>query len=203
MHLNFWVTFFFIFIGSAYSNSVSSISIGNDHSNMRIIGGIDAQSGQYPFTRHSLHIIVIQSINIPFQASLLSTRSACVGTLIAPSYVLTAAHCIALYAANSPEQGYIGVYLNSLNVTGGGANSVTRGVSEFIVHENFSAVSTGYDDEGGPILVNGVQVGIASFFSGSLQQCNDPNAPAVYTRVSAYLDWIAKTMAGHPAPQSG
>lgn len=63
-------------------------------------------------------------------------------------------------------------------------------------------ISTYQDDEGGPVLVNGVQVGIASFFSSN-NQCNDPNAPAVFTRVSAYLDWITKTMASHPPPQSG
>jgi secreted trypsin-like serine protease len=59
------------------------------------------------------------------------------------------------------------------------------------------------DDEGGPILVSGSQVGIASFFSSS-NQCNDPendpNAPAVFTRVSAYASWIAKTMAKNPPP---
>lgn len=59
-------------------------------------------------------------------------------------FFITTDYVFVRYAADSPEQGYIGVYLNTLNVTGGGANSVTRGVSEFIVHENFSVVSTGY-----------------------------------------------------------
>ncbi len=59
-------------------------------------------------------------------------------------FFITTDYVFVRYTAASPEQGYIGVYLNTLNVNGGGTNSVTRGVSEFIVHENFSVVSTGY-----------------------------------------------------------
>ncbi|EFX78957.1 hypothetical protein DAPPUDRAFT_319989 [Daphnia pulex] len=91
------------------------------------------------------------------------------------------------------------VILNTLGVAGDETNSVTNYVSKIIVHENYSVNGTGYDDEGGPILVSGSQVGIASFFSRS-NQCNDPNAPAVFTRVSAYASWIAKTMAKNPPP---
>jgi trypsin len=49
-------------------------------------------------------------------------------------------------------------------------------------------------DSGGPILVNGVQVGITSFGNG----CADPKYAGVYTRVSTYLGWIQTTMSNNP-----
>ncbi|XP_046646393.1 cell wall protein DAN4-like [Daphnia pulicaria] len=373
MHLNVWaITTFLFLVGSAFSNSVVDTAGENVASNLRIIGGIDAQDGQYPF-----------------MASLLSPRSACAGTLIAPSYVLTAAHCVSLPSTSTKDIWDSNVFLNTLGVAGDETNSVTNYVSKIIVHENYSVNGTGYvndiaiivlefpvttvtpvqiaeettttqtktttkpttktttkpttktttkpttktttktttkpttktttrpttktttrpttktttrpttktttkptiktttkpttkttkpttkttrklttkkvalirnsyensnaiiagwgltsdggyssdtlkaadvkiltnqdcgqkwgslfnantmmcaagstssicvDDEGGPILVNGSQVGIASFFSSS-SQCNDPNAPAVFTRVSAYAGWIAQTMAENP-----
>ncbi|XP_046638429.1 trypsin alpha-3-like [Daphnia pulicaria] len=48
-------------------------------------------------------------------------------------------------------------------------------------------------DSGGPILVNGFQVGITSFGS----KCGN-TTPGVYTRITAYLDWIAATMKSNP-----
>jgi secreted trypsin-like serine protease len=57
-------------------------------------------------------------------------------------------------------------------------------------------------DSGGPLLVNGnVQVGVVSFGSGN--GCADPAHIPVFTRVSAYLDWIATTMAANPPPTVG
>ncbi len=57
-------------------------------------------------------------------------------------------------------------------------------------------------DSGGPILVNGnVQIGISSFVSG--RGCADPALAPVFTRVSAYLGWIAAAMASNPPPASG
>ncbi|XP_046442084.1 cell wall protein DAN4-like [Daphnia pulex] len=368
MHLHIWATTTLLFlIGSAFSNSVVDTAGENEASNLRIIGGITAQTGQYPF-----------------MASVLSPRSACAGTLIAPSYVLTAAHCVSLPSSgNMMEMLNSKVFLNTLFVAGkAGTNSVTNYISKIIVHENYSVNGTGYvndiaiivlefpvtkvtpvriaeettttqtktttepttmtttepttktttktttkpttmtttepttktttkpttmtttkpttktttktttkpttktttkpttrttkptakttkkpalirnsyensnaiiagwgltsnggyssemlkainvkiftnqdcgqkwgnlfdantmmcaagstgsicvDDEGGPIIVSGFQVGIASFFSKS-NQCNDPKAPAVFTRVSAYASWIAKTMAKNPPP---
>ncbi|KAK4010306.1 hypothetical protein OUZ56_019451 [Daphnia magna] len=44
-------------------------------------------------------------------------------------------------------------------------------------------------DSGGPIYVDGVQVGITSFGNG----CADPKYAGVYTRVTNYIDWIANT----------
>ena len=57
---------------------------------------------------------------------------------------------------------------------------------------NSFAGGSGQDDEGGPLLVGGVQVGIASFFP---ENCVDPLFPGVFTRVSNYLNWINQNMA--------
>ncbi|XP_070502514.1 chymotrypsin-1-like isoform X2 [Chironomus tepperi] len=42
-------------------------------------------------------------------------------------------------------------------------------------------------DSGGPLLVNGVQVGIVSW---SVKTCTTPPYPGVYTSVGHYIDWI-------------
>jgi len=52
-------------------------------------------------------------------------------------------------------------------------------------------------DSGGPLLVDGVAVGIVSFGSG----CARDNVPAVYTRISAYEEWISNgicDLSGNP-----
>ena len=52
---------------------------------------------------------------------------------------------------------------------------------------------------GGPLLVNGnVQVGVVSFAGGN--GCADPAHIPVFTRVTAYLDWIVDT---NPPPTVG
>lgn len=42
-------------------------------------------------------------------------------------------------------------------------------------------------DSGGPIAQNGTLIGIASW---TVIPCGQPNAPTVYVKVSAYIDWI-------------
>jgi trypsin len=42
-------------------------------------------------------------------------------------------------------------------------------------------------DSGGPLLVNGIQVGIVSW---SVKPCAVPPFPGVYTAVASYADWI-------------
>ncbi|EFX73011.1 hypothetical protein DAPPUDRAFT_110246 [Daphnia pulex] len=49
-------------------------------------------------------------------------------------------------------------------------------------------------DSGGPVIVNGVVVGITSFGVG----CADPKYAGVYTRVSTYVNWIQTTQANNP-----
>lgn len=46
-------------------------------------------------------------------------------------------------------------------------------------------------DSGGPLLVNGEQVGIVSW---SRKPCTVPPYPGVFTKVSSYVDWILKTI---------
>ncbi|XP_074029593.1 brachyurin-like [Leptinotarsa decemlineata] len=49
-------------------------------------------------------------------------------------------------------------------------------------------VGTCQGDSGGPLVVNGVQVGLVSF---GYKNCS-AGLPSVFTRVSEYVDWIAK-----------
>jgi secreted trypsin-like serine protease len=55
-------------------------------------------------------------------------------------------------------------------------------------------------DSGGPLVVHAdnalgyLQVGIVSW---GMTQCGDPTLPGIYTRVSAYSDWINNTMKNH------
>ncbi|EFX82692.1 hypothetical protein DAPPUDRAFT_302392 [Daphnia pulex] len=51
-------------------------------------------------------------------------------------------------------------------------------------------------DIGGPLFVDGVQVGINSV--GYNIDCADPSYTGVYTRVTTYLEWIATTIANNP-----
>lgn len=44
-------------------------------------------------------------------------------------------------------------------------------------------------DSGGPLTVNGVQVGIVSW---SIKPCQVPPYPGVYTEVSHYISWITE-----------
>lgn len=45
-------------------------------------------------------------------------------------------------------------------------------------------------DSGGPLFVNGVQVGLVSW---SMKPCTAPPYPGVYTSTSPYIGWIEKT----------
>lgn len=45
-------------------------------------------------------------------------------------------------------------------------------------------------DSGGPMVYNGMQVGVVSW---SVKPCTRPDYPGVYTKVSRYVDWIEST----------
>ncbi|XP_046452758.1 trypsin-like [Daphnia pulex] len=67
----------------------------------------------------------------------------------------------------------------------------------FSTYTKMSATITGCKntgDSGGPVIVNGVVVGITSFGVG----CADPKYAGVYTRVSTYVTWIQTTQANNP-----
>jgi len=54
-------------------------------------------------------------------------------------------------------------------------------------------------DSGGPLLVDGVQVGVVSF--GRIG-C-DPSYPVLFTRVTRYIDWIRSVVGGHSTETTG
>ncbi|EFX82690.1 hypothetical protein DAPPUDRAFT_316540 [Daphnia pulex] len=66
----------------------------------------------------------------------------------------------------------------------------------FVGDDMLCATFTGSGtDIGGPLFVDGVQVGMNSV--GYNIDCADPSYTGVYTRVTTYLDWIATTMANN------
>ncbi|KAK4010304.1 hypothetical protein OUZ56_019449 [Daphnia magna] len=70
-------------------------------------------------------------------ASLALETFSCGGTLIGPFHVLTAAHCLNSFTSSDRRLSDFTVYLNTLSINGGEADSVTRKVSTFVLHENF------------------------------------------------------------------
>ena len=52
----------------------------------------------------------------------------------------------------------------------------------------FYAIKNFQGDSGGPMVCNGTLSGIVSFGPDNL--CGDPNLPGVYTRISAYMEFI-------------
>ncbi|XP_053369451.1 anionic trypsin-2-like [Clarias gariepinus] len=51
------------------------------------------------------------------------------------------------------------------------------------------------EDSGGPLVCNGVAVGIVSF--NYMNNCNYPDVPNVYTDISSYTDWIHDVIHRH------
>ncbi|XP_046638346.1 trypsin alpha-3-like isoform X3 [Daphnia pulicaria] len=84
-----------------------------------IVGGTPAAEGEFPY------VTVLRLSN-----------SLCGGSLIGPSHVLTAAHCLTRFTQASVTS--FRVLINTLSVNGGGPNSVTRGVKRFIIHEAYN-----------------------------------------------------------------
>ncbi|KZS06770.1 putative Trypsin-7 [Daphnia magna] len=96
--------------------------------------------------------------------------------------------------------GNISPFLLKANVTVLDNSVCTRQYNtSFILTIMMCASAPGKDtyqnDSGGPLYVNGIQVGITSWGFG----CADPNFAGIYARVTTYVDWIAKTVANNPA----
>nr|CAH0101342.1 unnamed protein product [Daphnia galeata] len=67
-----------------------------------------------------------------------SSYSFCGGTLVAPTAVLTAAHCVSSFT-NSSVNTIQTVQLNTLLINGGGTGSLTRRVSKLYIHPSYNA----------------------------------------------------------------
>ncbi|KAJ0023423.1 hypothetical protein NQD34_003322 [Periophthalmus magnuspinnatus] len=191
----------------------------------RVVGGEDAKPNSWPW-----------QISLQYQSGS-NYYHTCGGTLIAPGWVMTAAHCvdrydIALLRLSSdatlnayvqlgtlPPDGQILPHNNLCYITGWGRTStggplpdiLQQAILPLVGYKECTAPdwwgSTVKDtmvcagggeksgcngDSGGPLncMVNNkyVVTGIASFVSG--YGCNYEKKPTVFTRVSAYIDWM-------------
>ncbi|XP_046462622.1 trypsin alpha-3-like [Daphnia pulex] len=98
----------------------------DDNETDHIVGGTAAAAGE-----------------IPYQAALLLGNSLCGGTLIAPSIILTAAHCLAGKTQASVSS--FTVRVNTLALNGATAGSVSRGVSKFVIHPSYTSSTNDND----------------------------------------------------------
>ncbi|XP_063919495.1 brachyurin-like [Zophobas morio] len=80
-------------------------------------------------------------------------------------------------------------YVNVKVITNRSCRLVFGGlvVDSMVCTSGLNHASTCLGDNGGPLVVNGVLVGIASYYS---EGCGDLEAPSGFTRVTSFLDWI-------------
>ncbi|CAM2095193.1 unnamed protein product [Caretta caretta] len=186
----------------------------------RVVGGDDARPFSWPW-----------QVSVTFSANG-GWYHNCGGTLIAPNWVLTAAHCI------SSSQTYL-VFLGkfdlngvaeegstaispqkSLGANGPFPNKLQQGPLAVVDYATCSlpswwgstvkhtmvcaggdgVISSCNGDSGGPLNCRGADGkwevhGIVSF--GSALGCNYYRKPSVFTRVSAFNNWIATVMANN------
>ncbi|XP_053901896.1 cathepsin G-like [Malaclemys terrapin pileata] len=137
-----------------------------------ITGGKEARSHSKPY---------MAFLNI----SMKHRHKRCGGFLIQKDFVLTAAHC---------DLGKIVVYLGAHNVTKRERSQQRLALRRKIPHPKYNNKTWENDlmllqgDSGGPLVCDGTAQGIVSFGK------DDGSPPRVFTRVSAYVPWIKKTM---------
>nr|NP_001090463.1 epidermis specific serine protease S homeolog precursor [Xenopus laevis]AAH83024.1 Prss27 protein [Xenopus laevis] len=112
-----YLSFLLIFIHNqvsivAKTTSACGVPVVSD----RIVGGTDSKKGEWPW-----------QISLTYKNDFL-----CGGSLIADSWVLTAAHCF-----DSLEVSYYNVYLGAHQLSALGNSTVTRGVKRIIKHPDF------------------------------------------------------------------
>ncbi|KAM5151670.1 transmembrane protease serine 9-like [Mantella aurantiaca] len=112
--------------GELMSVSRDRTACGKPVMTERIVGGEDAQKGEWPW-----------------QASLqLDGLPVCGASLIAASWVLTAAHCFQMPVNASQYTVYLGLHKLSLPLSGG---AVTAAVREVIIHQDYTMDSSSAD----------------------------------------------------------
>ncbi|CAM9754562.1 unnamed protein product [Bubo scandiacus] len=145
----------------------------------RVVNGEDAKPYSWPW-----------QISLQYERDG-TFRHTCGGSLIAPDWVMTAAHCI---SSSRTYEVVLGEY--DMGAGEGPEQRIPVDPADIFVHPKWrsSCVACG-GDSGGPLNCQAADGhwevhGIASFVSGL--GCNAPKKPTVFTRVSAFEDWIAE-----------
>ncbi|XP_061093810.1 tryptase-2-like [Conger conger] len=113
-------------------------------------------------------------------------RHKCGGFLVSDSFVMTAAHCLT-WRQN------LTVLLGAHDISENQKSNRAE-VKFYHIHPGFEADTLKNDimllqgDSGGPLVCKGTAVGIVSF--NDYGNCNKPEKPNVYTRISKYLSWV-------------
>ena len=111
-----------LLLGAALVNGCAPLAEDMDIDTQEIVGGTTAATGEFPFATH-----------------LRIGSSVCGGSLVSPTLVLTAAHCV---AGQAPSAITATIGRTRLSNT---ATGEVRGVSEVIVHPNYNASTRDYD----------------------------------------------------------
>jgi len=124
--------------------------------------------------------VSINKISLPAIASSYSTYAG--QTAVASGWGRTSDSSIAV--ATNLQYAQFQVITNAVCQKTFGSSVVTSGV---ICVESINKKSTCQGDSGGPLALNNRLIGVTSFVSS--KGC-EKNAPAGFTRVTSYLDWI-------------
>nr|CAH0101334.1 unnamed protein product [Daphnia galeata] len=119
---------------------VSSKNGGTNVPNVSIVGGIPAALGEFPY----LCLLILGN-------------TLCGGSLIGPSHVLTAAHCLSGKSQTSVNT--FTVRLNTLALNGSTPGTISTGVKKFIIHERFS--SRTFDNDVALLVLNAPVTNVA------------------------------------------